>query len=84
VSTKNIGADLSSLGLTREVIVTPHIRHRGQQVCQLAAGWVQERRRQDGAVLSFGAVAMFSGSLLQGTHHSLLNAPHQEISHERD
>ena len=57
VSTKNIGVG-SSFGPAREIIVTPHIRHGGQQVRQFAAGWAQQRRRQDRAVLLFGAAAM--------------------------
>lgn len=57
MSTKNIGVG-SSFGPAREIIVTPHNRHGGQQVRQFAAGWAQQRRRQDRGVLLFGAAAM--------------------------
>jgi hypothetical protein len=83
VSTKSIAAD-HSLRLTREIVVAPHIPHGGQQVGQLAAGWVQQRCRQDRTVLGFGAAAMLSGSLLQGSHHGFVYAPHDEVCHGRD
>jgi hypothetical protein len=83
VSTKYIAAK-RSLRLSREIVVAPHIRHGGQQVCQLAAGWVQQRRCQDGTVLGLSAAAMLSGPLLEGSHHGLLHAPHEQISHGRD
>jgi hypothetical protein len=75
VSTKTIAAD-RSLRLSREIVITPPIRHGGQQVGQLAAGRVQERRCQDGTVLGLNAAAMLSGSLLQGSHHGFIHAPH--------
>jgi hypothetical protein len=76
VATKNIGV-VPSFGPAREILVSPHIRHGGQQVGQLAAGQAQQRRRQDGAVLRFGAAAMLSGPLFQGSHHGLFHASHQ-------
>jgi hypothetical protein len=83
VSTKYIGVG-HSLRLSREIVVAPHIRHGGQQVGQLAAGWVQQRCREDGTVFGLGAAAMLSGSLFQGSHHGLIYAPHEQISHGRD
>jgi hypothetical protein len=83
VSTKSIAAD-HSLRLSREIVVTPHIRHGGQQVGQLAAGWVQQRCREDGTVFGFGAASMLSGSLLEGSHHGLIYAPHNQVCHGKD
>jgi hypothetical protein len=83
VSTKSIGVG-HSLRLSREIVVAPHIRHGGQQVGQLAAGWVQQRCRQDRTVLGFGAAAMLSGSLLQGLHNGFIHAPHEQVSHGWD
>jgi hypothetical protein len=83
VSTKYIAAD-HSLRLSREIVVTPHIRHGGQQVGQLAAGWVQQRCREDGTVFGFGAAAMMASPLLQGSHNGFLYAPHEQVSHGLD
>jgi hypothetical protein len=83
VSTKSIGVR-HSLRLTREIVITAPIRHGGQQVGQLAAGWVQQRCREDGTVFGFGAAAMLSGPLLQGSHHGFVYAPHDEVCHGRD
>ncbi len=80
VSTKSIGVG-HSLRLSRETDVTPHIRHGGQQVGQLAAGWVQQRCREDGTVFGFGAAAMMASPLLQGSHNGFLYAPHEQVSH---
>ena len=66
VSTKNIGV-VPSCGLAREIGVTPHIRHGGQQVGQFAAGWAQQRRRQDRAVLRFGSRARRPQAVRSGT-----------------
>jgi hypothetical protein len=44
---------------------------------------VQQRCREDGTVFGFGAAAMLSGSLLQGSHHGLIYAPHQKVSHHK-
>jgi hypothetical protein len=83
VSTKSIGVG-HSLRLSREIVVAPHIRHGGQQVGQLAAGWVQQRCREDGTELGFGAAAMLSGPLLQGSHHGLIYAPRNQVCQGRD
>jgi hypothetical protein len=83
VSTKYIAAD-HSLRLTREIVVAPHIRHGGQQVGQLAAGWVQQRWREDGTVFGFGAAAMIASPLLQGSHNGFIHAPHEQVSHGWD
>jgi hypothetical protein len=83
VSTKSIGVR-HSLRLTREIVVTPHIWHGGQQVGQIAAGWVQQRCREDGTVFAFGAAAMMASPLLQGSHNGFLYAPHEQVSHGLD
>ncbi len=83
VSTKSIGVG-HSLRLTRKIVIAPPIRHGGQQVGQLEAGWVQQRCREDGTVFGFGAAAMLSRPLLQGSHHGFLYAPHEQVSHGRD
>jgi hypothetical protein len=83
VSTKSIGVG-HSLRLSREILVAPHIRHGGQQVCQLAAGWVQQRCREDGTVFGLSAAAMLCGPVLQGSHHGFLHAPHEHASHGWD
>jgi hypothetical protein len=80
VSTRNIRFSARIL-VSFEVGVLSDIGHGGQQISQVAARWVQQRRRQDGAVLGFRAAAMGSGALPERTHHGVIDTTHQQIGH---
>ena len=79
-STQDIGRDALVLPALK-ILIPADIGHGGQEFGQRAPPWSEQSRRQDGAVLGLGAVAMGPGSLFEGLHDRLIHAANQQISH---
>ena len=80
VSSQDIGRYTPVLPALK-VVIPADIGHGGQEFGQRAVPWSEQSRRQDGAVLGLGAVAMGAGSLFEGLPHFLIDAAYEQISH---
>jgi hypothetical protein len=76
--------DIGRYGLVLPALkigIPADIGHGGQEFGQWAPPWSEQNRRQDGAVLGFGAGGIGPGSLFGGIHHFLIDAAYEQISY---
>src|ERR1700722_17194458 len=62
-----------------EILVEAHVRHRRQNLSEGASARTRERRRQDCAMLRFGAAAVRPGALLDRPDDLHVDSAHEQI-----